>query len=157
MNNAENKFFRCFMDDGSLVIIPFDGQELYDLIRKYSTGIGHLGFNRAEISYCTGNGSPMPEVKKGLILYGLPKDKAIEWTNTLNLEHFIFKDNGFIGIVNADGSVNKELEIPGKGYNISGLDFGLMITVIYPIGMVKNPKEVKPQSESVTLFNKQTD
>ena len=155
MCSTDNKFLRHFMDDGTFVIIPFDGRELHDLIWKYSTKIGHLGFNRVEISYCTGNGNSLPEVKEGLILYGLPKDKAIEWTKRLNLEHFIFKDNDFIGIVNADGSVNTELELPSNRYNVYGLNFGLIIKVIYPVGMVKKPKEVKPKTESVTLLNKQ--
>ena len=155
MSNTGNRLRRRFEDDGTLAVIPFDGPELYNLIRKYPEKSGRgLSFNTAHISYFTGKGEPSE--KKGVILYDIPEETALNFAKKLGLESFIFKDNGFVGIVNADGSVNKELEIFGGEYNCLYLEFALMIEAVYPVGMVKSPNKKIPETEQVILLNKNT-
>ena len=156
MRNTGNRLRGRFEDDGTLAVIPFDEPELYSFIRKYPEESGRgLGFNTAHISYLTGKSEPGE--KKGIIIYDIPQEAAMNIAKRIGLESFIFKDNGFIGIVNTDGSVNKELEIISGGYNYSFLELAMVIEVVYPVGMAKKPKEKMPETEQVILLNKQTD
>lgn len=156
MNNTENRLRGRFEDGGTLAVITYDGPELYNLIRKYPSKSGRgLSFNTAHISYFTGKGEPAE--KKGVILYDIPKVAALNFAKKLGLESIIFKDTDFIGIVNANGSVSKELETVNGKYNCLYLEFALMIEVVYPVGMVKSPNKKIPETEQVVLFNKQTD
>ena len=84
-------------------------QMVEDVAKKDKSG-KRIGWNHLEGTYTYDDGTT--GVEKSLIIYNIPKDKALAIAKKLNQESIIWKDTDFFGFLTSDGIPDGEL---GRG------------------------------------------
>lgn len=124
-----SRIYQHIQDDSTFAIIGSEDKdtgedrynELVNLLRKVSVKAKHhIGFNKIDGTYKYQNGPSKGDIgfEDSLIIYNIPKEKALEMGRKINQESIVWKDKDFFGIIYcSDGSTM--MEFSGKTMNFS--------------------------------------
>lgn len=96
-------------------------KQLYSFARE---GLkNHWGFTQLEGTYTYKD--EHKDVENSVIIYNIPKDRALEIARKLNQESIIWKDKDYFGFLTADGTPDGEFSKDTKNMELSGPDLEL--------------------------------